>query len=472
MTVEMNWPSLLSETRVRSLHNEAASFRSAAEARTEFERDYGRTVFSTPVRRLHDKAQVFPLDPHDAIRTRLTHSLEVSTVARNVVRAVGQWLLAEKELRDDDQIAAIETIAATCGLLHDIGNPPFGHSGEQAIQTWYMDRLGAEPTVFGHGTQVDGHDDCQYVQDFARFEGNAQTIRLISRLQFIADPYGLNLTAGTFSAAIKYLAPSNGTRVDLHDWRKPGYFASEAQLVEQVQDKVGTGRARNPIAFLVEACDDAVYSTVDVEDGIRKGVVSWPDVEQQLLRDAPELGKECLDRAEEYIDRASPPLKAKSREEALAQMFRTFAIGKIVPAVIEAFKDNYAAIMRGEYHSELVKDSAAADLVAACKAVAKGVIYKAEEILRLELMGRKVIHDLLSLFWEGVSGYSGQPPSGKDFASKLYLLNSHNYRSVFEQAHRDEKLPHTYLRLQLATDYICGMTDSFACALHRKLRNL
>src|ERR1700733_12575593 len=167
----MEWKQLLCRDRPRESTN-------PGDHRAEFERDFDRSIFSTPVKRLQDKAQVFPLEPHDAVRTRLTHSLEVSSVARGLGTAVGQWLLERKDISPGME-RWIEAIAATCGLIHDLGNPPFGHSGEDAIRHWFNE--------FGPDAlrrELGGND--QLVQDFLRFEGNAQSLRLVSKLQILA----------------------------------------------------------------------------------------------------------------------------------------------------------------------------------------------------------------------------------------------------------------------------------------------
>ena len=266
----MDWAKLLSAKRVGELMGKK---KSKDDSRTPFERDYGRAVFSTPVRRLQDKTQVFPLEEHDAVRTRLTHSLEVSSVARNLGRQVGIWLEG-KGLVSIDQVHDIETISATCGLIHDLGNPPFGHSGETAIQNWFKSRLYTEklPTKDGEATgkggifeglgtpDEKGRYTTQYANDFLEWEGNAQTLRLISRLQVLADEYGINLTCATFSAVQKYVSPSNALDKEgkHHEKSKPGFFASENETVELVQKETGTVGVRHPITYLVEASDDIV----------------------------------------------------------------------------------------------------------------------------------------------------------------------------------------------------------------------
>ena len=263
----LRWASLLNEERL-------TLSRGGDPWRTEFERDYDRAVFCTPVRRLQDKAQVFPMEECDAIRTRLTHSLEVSTVARTLARAAAVWLVKEKEI-ESGQVANIETIAATCGLIHDLGNPPFGHAGEAAIREWF---------VQGHDKSLKKIDkkNKQCAADFRLFDGNAQTIRLVTRLQMFGDRQGLNLTCGTLSATLKYVMPSDEVKESKHDASKPGYFASENEIIAEVVKKTKTSGVRHPIAFLVEAADDIVNATVDVEDAIKKGVLTWGKFRERL----------------------------------------------------------------------------------------------------------------------------------------------------------------------------------------------
>ena len=204
----MEWEKLLSEKRTRELIEGIAVTPAGPDERTQHGRDYDRAIFSSPVRRMQDKAQVFPLEPHDSVRTRLTHSLEVSNLARNMARAIGNWLVNKGEIVDS-QRDSIEMIAATCGLIHDLGNPPFGHSGEDAIKDWFRD----QEQKFFDFKDYEG-DGEQLKRDFLNFEGNAQTIRLVSKLQVLADLYGLKFTCATMSAACKYIAPSHETNED------------------------------------------------------------------------------------------------------------------------------------------------------------------------------------------------------------------------------------------------------------------
>ena len=235
------------------------------------------------------------------------------------------------------------------------------------------------------------------------------------------------------SALCKYVAASDEVGKDgFHEFKKPGYFESERDLVDLIRNITGTGRARNPITYLVEAADDLVYSTVDLEDGVKKGVISWNALVEALRgeRDSDDaIIRRCIEEAIHYIDEASVPLVGKARDEVLAVTFRNKVLTESVPRVVEQFQGIYSAIMEGQYHGELAADSRAGLLIQACKKTAGKLIYSADEILRLEVMGREVIHDLMNLFWKAVSQHDGSTET-KTFPGKLYNLMSSNYRVV------------------------------------------
>jgi dGTPase len=471
----MDWSKLLSAIRVRQMYEGGSTTRQDDDARSEFDRDYGRTVFSTPVRRLQDKAQVFPLERCDAIRTRLTHSNEVSSVARGLAEAVAKWMLERDQIRDAGDVSAITSIAATCGLIHDLGNPPFGHAGETAISDWFGEKVRSQPDFFSDlGQPTPESRKTQFAQDFLNFEGNAQTQRLLSRLQILADEYGLNLTCGTLSASCKYVARSNQIDPNVHERSKHGFFASENDLIDRIRSETGTGESRNPITYLVEASDDIVYSSVDLEDGVKKGILSWDKVEDLLHEHVGPKSRpleRALENTHKKIDKAK--LQGRRKDEALSQAFRTNAIIESVRAATEAYKTNYDKIIGGNYHNELLKDSDASGLIAACKKVGRDYMYVSDETLKLEILGRRVIQDLLELFWEAVKDYSPKSKLTR-FSSKLYKLTSANYRAVFEknlQSASSDGPSALYFKLQLVTDHISGMTDSYACDLHKSLTN-
>lgn len=460
----MDWKKLLNPARPRQSTN-------PGDHREEFERDYDRSVFSSPVKRLQDKAQVFPLEPHDAVRTRLTHSLEVSSVARGLARAASDWML-KGQLIQPGMDRQIEAIVATCGLIHDLGNPPFGHSGEDAIREWFTKRF----DVADLRNRLGGNE--QLVQDFLRFEGNAQTLRIVAKLQVLADFNGLNLTFGTLSANCKYTANSAEADEDSKDHArtKPGYFASENNLIAEIRNQTGTGEARNPITFLVEAADDIVYSVADIEDGIKKGILAWAKLEDLLKDekgDAAPLVAELLDGKDRILKAGREAVPVDLPDDIHGAAFRTAAIAVLVKGAISAFRANYTEIMAGTFLGELVTTGNIAALIGLFKRVGRERIYCTPSNLKLELMGRRIIQDLLDMFWEGASVL---PLDGsvkpKKFPGKFGALLSPNYRKVFLHfVQTQPEQPEIYHRFQLLTDYICGMTDSFAKRLHSELTN-
>jgi dGTPase len=460
------WKDLLREERTRPLLGGSPSVKSEKERRTEFERDYGRTIYSAPFRRLKQKAQVFPLEPSDYVRTRLIHSQEVSSVAEDiafqVTRDVSEVQSLEPTLRE-----AIPLVAATCGLIHDLGNPPFGHAGELAIASWFDQKL-EDDSNFLEGLSE------QEQKDFLRFEGNAHTLRIISHLFLLSDHYGLNYTSGTFSAARKYL-PASHTIGKVHSRSKPGYFSSEQDVIDIVCSKTGTVESRHPIALLVEAADDMVYCVVDLEDGIKRKVLQWTEIEEHLRKECSgtRVFDEAIKLAREQIGHTD--FSGPAKGEAMAQTFRIAAISEMAIAAKEAFAKRYEEIMHGTYNEELLLDREceAMPLVRACKAFGLKNLYTSSDILKLEIRGRHVIHDLMDLFWEAVENLesSSVPPNTKTYPGKLYHLISDNYRRVFEKRLKDPKENARYCKLQLVTDYIAAMTDPFACRLHKELIN-
>lgn len=462
--LHMNWRQLLNPSRPRPSSM-------GPDHREQFERDYDRAIFSTPVKRLQDKAQVFPLEPHDAVRTRLTHSLEVSAVARGLAISVGKWLLEEKQIEPGME-RQIEAISGTCGLIHDLGNPPFGHAGEDAIRAWFKKRGEAR-------LRDELKGDEQRVQDLLQFDGNAQTLRLVSKLQILADFNGLNLTFGTLSAACKYVAASHEANKDHHDHArtKPGFFSSENGLIKQIREQTGTGDARNPITFLVESADDIVYSVADIEDGIKKAVISWKEVEDILredgVTDTNGTAVKVLALKEAILKAGRDSAPKDLSNDVHGSAFRTASIAVLVSDAVATFKRRYGEIMEGMYHGELVGDGDCRAYVKTLKKIGRSRIYCTQSTLKLELMGRSIIHDLMDLCWEGAETLSTDGKvQTKDFAGRAGALLSPNYREVFcHFARADAGENDRFHRYLLVTDQVCGMTDTFAKRFHSELNN-
>jgi dGTPase len=468
MSDRLEWSRLLAQTRLRELLDGIQSTKVTGESRSEFERDRDRTVYSTPLRRLIRKTQVFPLDPSDFIRTRLMHSIEVSTVAEGLATQAIRNVIQTKELLSEKELEAIPKVAETCGLLHDLGNPPFGHAGELAIASWFEDTENGKQII----RQLDGAET-QRAQDFLKFEGNAQTLRIVTNTHLLSHSHGLNLTCAAISAARKYMVPSHKADSDSksHELTKPGYFLSEEQILGKVSALTGTQDCRHPITLLVEAADDIVYSVVDLEDSVKKGLLSSADLVDELKKRCKDSSvlKETLERTDQQMDSAPEDLKPLE----YAQAFRVNAISAMVRAAVEAFGIHYDEIMRGSYHGELVYDAdcRAHSFVHSCKELLRNRVFRNDEILRLEIRGRRVIHDLMDLFWEGAQSYlHDRKVHTKTYGGKLYLLVSGNYRDLFEKRLNNGE-DKAYCAAQLVTDYVAGMTDGFACKLHQELMN-
>ncbi|TDQ64483.1 dGTPase [Maritalea mobilis] len=478
----MDWEKLMSATRRKDMHGDSGPPLNAGGDRTEIERDYDRVLFSTPVRRLADKTQVFPLEKNDSVRTRLTHSHEVSNIARSIGVALshreGSKFCSGGFQRD------LPSILATIGLAHDIGNPPFGHQGEYAIGDWFKK----------NGETVFKFLDCDHVSlptdvkermrlDFEKFEGNAQALRVLTKLQIMNDNFGLNLSCGALAALMKYPVTSEQQDKSNIATKKFGCFHSELDVVEDVWKETELRKGlRHPLTFLMEASDDIAYSVLDVEDAVKKGLVSYRDMISYLEFGAN--GEHETDAAIKDVCKRAHAQHKKHKEAKLSpnevndlstQMFRVFAIGKMVSAVIEAFLDRQSDIENGTLKEDLIAVSSAALLCQKLKDFAFENAYKHRSVLELELEGHKVIHSIMDMLWPAIVN-RGDPQkeakghTGTPFEKYAYGRISENYRRVFESPNED--LPLGYRRCQLLADMISGMTDSFALSFERELREL
>lgn len=457
----MQWDSLLCEERFRE-HSEKVS---GTDGRNAFENDYSRVVFSSAVRRLQDKAQVFPLDNSDFIRTRLTHSMEVSALGRSIGASVENELINKKSyLFNEKHRGKLGPILSTVGLLHDLGNPPFGHFGESVIQKffkdWFSNGYGKELTI-------------EEKEDFMNFEGNAQSFRLAHKLQYLIDENGFNLTFATLSSLLKYPRSStegnqkNGTA----SYKKFGYFQAEKRSFEIIREFTGTGNFRHPLAFLLEAADDIAYSAADIEDGLKKNAISFNVIRETLgkfLDFSNEKEKELFEKLDQYYTDVHSNYEDKA--EIAVQRFRISAQGFMIKSVVRAFNERQRQILDGTFDEDIVLASDARNLRLAFKHLANNHIFKDKSIILKELIGQQVITGLLELFVEAVTSSNRFKPNTKE--GKLYSLISPNYRFISENFpyKKDENgNVSLYDRLLLVTDFICGMTDSYAFELYQKL---
>ena len=432
--------------------------------RNDFESDYSRVVFSSAVRRLQDKAQVFPLESSGYVRTRLTHSIEVSSIARSLGVSVENRLISESKL-DECYRGSLGAILATTGLIHDLGNPPFGHFGEAVIGEKFKSLF--KENNYGLNTKEQ--------EDFIQFDGNAQTLRYVMALHYMYDKEGENngydLTFATLASLIKY--PRASDEIDKSrglSYKKIGYFQSEAQKFEEIRKATGIGKSRHPLVFLLEAADDIAYMAADVEDGFKKGVVSITQIRNYLS----EFGNsEVVDKLNERLD-INTKKSYYSRvnehypdqEELVIQWLRIDIQRTLIEAAIENFFSEYDAIMNGTLEIDLLKVGKGADLLEALKALGRDFIYVEKNAMLKELAGAKAIEGLLDAFIQ-----SSLDNESQTYKSRvLNSLISPNYRFINE--HFPYKNSKEYNTFRLISDFISGMTDSYVIELFQKITGI
>jgi dGTPase len=470
--------SLWSTSRKGGSTGSAASPRRTptSDVRTPFEHDYDRLLFSTPVRRMADKTQVFPLDRNDSVRTRLTHSHEVSNLARSIGNRLVRCRPSIFGSPEADQAAPV--ILASAGLAHDLGNPPFGHQGEVAIRRWFQ-RRAKEVFQPAEGDAV--AEELQ--QDFLNFEGNAHTIRLVTRLQVSVGGYGLDLTAATLAALMKYTIPASlvgaGGNATRPSTKKPGFFASEASIVEWIRCETGLAEGqRHPLAWLMEACDDIAYRVLDIEDAMKKSIVSPEDVLAYLRRTLKEpAGKQLFGVLEADFAKADQRERVSEGSEIKAGYLRARLIEALMTGAADAFVMARDAIFAHSHGVELLRaDPQRSEIYSGLKEFAATHAYNHPAVLRAELQGAGAISKLLDWLWlavvsrEDVNNLGSRRTSA--FGSYAYAMISDNYRSELELRTADSGLPVRYHELQLLTDMVSGMTDGFVMELFRDLEPL
>ena len=472
-------PNLWSDARIGGMHEPSTKFNGqTSDLRSPFEHDHDRLLFSAPVRRLADKTQVFPLEPNDSVRTRLTHSHEVA----NLARSIGNRLV-RTEPSIFGSVAterSAPVILAAIGLAHDLGNPPFGHQGEVAIRKWFKSHEGSFRSTNGEELSP----DLQY--DFLEFEGNAQTFRLVTRLQVSSGGHGLDLTAATLAALMKYSVPScrAGSRAQpkTASTSKFGYFESEAPIIDWIREKVGlTEGQRHPLTWLMEACDDIAYSVLDVEDAIKKSLVSPEDV-LAFLRNQEQITilKDLSRTLDVDFEKADRHPRATQAREIKTSYLRTRLIEALITGTSDAFIASRDDIFTYKNKEPLLeRDSDFSRIFGCLKDFALANAYTHRSVLRIELQGANVISKLMDWFWRAITERSDTTQLGSKrmnpFSTYVYALISDNYRHEFEQSgvnSHKATLPLRYREFQLLTDMISGMTDNFAMALFEDLEPL
>lgn len=443
-------------------NNSSASETEREEHRSAFQRDYDRLLFSAPVRRLADKTQVFPLEPNDSVRTRLTHSHEVSNLARSIGARLHHR--GHKFVDSEERISITEILAIlqSIGLAHDIGNPPFGHQGEASISNWFDGKSDILNTI---------PDELH--NEFLKFEGNAQTIRILTRLQHGVGSYGLDLTAGTLSALMKYPVRANETGSTAGS-KKYGFFHTESDTVAKIWSKTGLSSGiRHPLVWIMEAADDIAYSVLDVEDAIKKGILSPEDVYFTLKSDVrDDSGDVCLKLKEDFrrVGSREPSASVSASREIKAGYLRTRLIDQLIDEAVDSYLKQKGQIEGLETANALLDDS---KLCKRLKRIAKDYAFSSVGVTRIEANGAAAIRDLMDFFWSAIRGRSNHEKLDSrrsEAAAYGWALLSDNYKEIatLEFTKADDALKR-YHECRLLTDMMAGMTDGFAMDLHGKL---
>ncbi|QDU54203.1 dGTP triphosphohydrolase [Aeoliella mucimassa] len=467
---KLHWTRLLSPRRICT----SADGYSADPTRDEFHIDYDRIVYSSDFRRLKDKTQVFPLSRNDFTRSRLTHSLEVSCVGRTLGRKLAE-LLTRKGLLPDTE-SDIGTIVAAASLAHDIGNPPFGHSGESAIQTWAKKNTACAANNPDHRPFEVATE--QELLDLHRFEGNAQGLRVLARLQANRRKGGLRMTVATLAAMMKYPCSSSlsaeskaaakqaGCKPPA-ERKKFGYFSDDAETIVPELREIGMeetepgGFRRHPLAYLVEAADDICYAVIDLEDAVDQRCISHAEAVNALLPIARLVVPDFAPS-----DPANTPLG----------WVRAIAIGGLVHACMTIIESRFDEFTAGTLPKSLIELSTIADQYKEAYDLVVNFAYRNRRVLEVEAAGYKVIGGLLDLF---VPALVNDHDRGADQWKLLslfperFLRESVSSRPLSPDAAQQALTPlSTYQRILAATDFISGMTDSYAVDMYQKLSGI
>lgn len=433
----MNWNTLLSAKRfgLEEFHQERH------ENRSEFQRDYDRLVFSAPFRRLQNKTQVFPLPGSIFVHNRLTHSLEVSCVGRSLGNDVAKGILAKEPDLQQSFLPEIGSIVSAACLAHDLGNPPFGHSGERAISTFFSE---------GKGLILKGELTETQWEDFTHFEGNANAFRLLTHQFEGRRPGGFVLTYSTLASIVKY--PFSSSLAGKKS--KFGFFISEEGSFRRIAEELGMIKlneqplryARHPLVYLVEAADDICYQMMDIEDAHKLKILTTDETKSLLLSYFDDERKAHMEQT----------LKIVSDVNEQIAYLRSSVIGLLIRECTQAFLDNEKQILAGKFEGTLIKHISPlpASAYHLCSEVSFEKIYCSRDVLDIELAGFRIIGTLLELMTDAVC-------SPEKTYSKLLINRVSSQYNI--------KSPVFYERIQAVLDYISGMTDVFALDLYRKI---
>lgn len=449
----MDWEKLLTTTRFSGRPSKSEM------GRSPFNSDHDKVIFSGAFRRLAKKTQVHPLATNDHIHNRLTHSLEVACVGRSLGLRVGQELMNKNRLPDGIQPSDIGDILQTTCLAHDIGNPPFGHTGEEAICHWF---------------ENDGKkylDKLTYAEacDLSTFEGNAQGLRILISSEYHPYDGGMRLTYASLASFIKY----PWTSLSAIDNKRPknnkfGIFQSELNAFHEIAEVVGlvqlTGDdwyCRHPLVHLMEAADDFCYGLLDLEDGLEMGILEWDEIYSILQ---PVLDADHTLGLETQLNNVRPGRRPP--------FIRGKVISAYIEAAVKAFMAHEEEFLAGK-HNELLPlcDNAVQKSVDDAKTIAKQKIFTHPRKIELEIGAYNVIATLMEVMCHAVEEYIDNPKNLSFRSRRVLDLIGEN---TFHPQIRSETPPNTpmYLALMRVIDFVSGMTDHYATYLARQFRGV
>lgn len=427
-----------------------------AASRTDFQRDYDRIIFSSAFRRLQNKTQVFPLPGSVFVHNRLTHSLEVSSVGRSLGSAIGEFIVDSQKsnLSSASQEFYLhhlkEVVAAAC-LCHDIGNPAFGHSGEDAIASFFERNESDLKSKFNEKEWA----------DLLNFEGNANAIRVLTHQQKGKDQGGVQLTYSTLASIAKYPCEAIAKKKGVLHRKKFGFFQNEKETFLEIAKETGMIQEseepmifkRNPFVWLVEAADDICYNIIDMEDAHRLGIVSTSDCENlffDLIR--------SVDSSTERVERKLPSLTNKNER---ISYLRAKVINSLIVKAIELYQTNFEAILHGELDQALLsmyqKDNPSLQEIESFS-IAK--IYNHKVVVEIENAGYNVMYELLNHFVFPVLKESNEIKSYDKMALKLLPE-----QFVYAEGS-------SYQKVLGVLDFVSGMTDNYATDIYRKIKGI
>ena len=441
---KMDWSVLLSSRRLgKSPAGEEAM---KSEDRSEFQRDYDRIIFSPAFRRMQNKTQVFPLPGRIFVHNRLTHTLEVASVGRSLGNKIAEMLFRERLISDPILLTQVGAVVSAACLAHDMGNPPFGHSGEAAIAAFFTD---------GPGKLLKNEMSEAQWKDFTHFDGNANAFRLLTHPFRGKRSGGFALTYTTLASIVKYPFESTGAT-----HQKFGFFQSEKETWREIATELQIpvleenplAGARHPLVYLVEAADDICYQIMDVEDAFRLGILGYDDTRDLLTAFLQDNTPERKKESERTLHMVSDP------NEQISYL-RAGVIGELTRECASVFIRNHEEILNARFHSSLLKNISPSYLEAMKKVqeISRDKIYNHRSVVEIEIAGYKIIDTLLTEF----TGALLHP--GNRLSQRILMLLPGQYLQE-----RDS----TYHRVQSAVDFISGMTDVYALDLYRKIRGI